>query len=113
MQPLEGLEQFAQVKGVKAGPVVPHVAADGTIFRRLRAELDERIVPVRGELPGVLDQILQDRADKRGICSDLGQALDSEVDVSVGLLTPELPGNIVDLGAEVDGLEVHSSSRRA
>jgi hypothetical protein len=25
--------------------------------------------------------------------------------------TPELPGDVVDLGAEVDGLEVHGGSR--
>jgi hypothetical protein len=71
VQPLEWLEQFAQVEGVKPGAVVAHVAADRGISRRRRTELNQRTGPVRGELPGVLYQILQDRADESGICPDL------------------------------------------
>src|SRR5450755_2388897 len=71
VQPLEWLEQLAHVEGVKAGAVVAHVAADRGISRRCRAELDQRAGPVRGEFPGVLYQILQDRADESGICSGL------------------------------------------
>jgi hypothetical protein len=71
VQPLEWLEKFAHVEGVKARPVVAHVAADGGIPRRRRTELNQRIGPVRGELPGILHQVLQDRTDESGICSDL------------------------------------------
>ena len=71
VQPLEWLEQFAHVEGVKARAVVAHVAADGGISRRRRAELNQRTGPVRGELPGILYQVLQDRADESGISSYL------------------------------------------
>jgi hypothetical protein len=40
IQPLERLEQCAHVSDVKADPVVAHVAADGGIACRRRAELD-------------------------------------------------------------------------
>ena len=68
---------------------------------------------MRGEFPGILYQILQDRADKSGICPDLDEALDAEVNVSAGLLPLELPGDVLDLGAEVDGLKVHGGLRDA
>jgi len=71
VQPLEWLEQLAHVEGVKAGAVVAHVAADRGISGRSGTELNQRTGPVRGELPGIRHQILQDRADESGICSDL------------------------------------------
>jgi hypothetical protein len=40
----------------------------------------------------------------RGIRPDVDQALDNEADVPARLLALELPGDVVDLGAEVDGL---------
>jgi hypothetical protein len=71
VQPLEWLEQLAHVEGVKTGAVVAHVAADRGISRRGRTELNQRIGPVSGEFPGVLYQVLQDRADESGICLGL------------------------------------------
>ena len=62
------------------------------------------MVPAGGELPGVLDQIPQHRADERGIGPDCDRALDKEADVPARILALELPGDVVDLGAEVDGL---------
>ena len=66
---------------------------------------------MRGVLPGVLDQIPQDDADESGFCPDLDRALDNEADVAVWLLVLEFPGDVVGLGAEVDGLQVHGGSR--
>jgi hypothetical protein len=107
MQPLERHEQRAHVNGVKAGTVVAQVAADGGISCRRGAELDQRMVPARGELPGVLDQIPQECPDERGICPDIHRALDNKADVPAWLLALKLSGDVVDLGAEVDGLQVH------
>jgi hypothetical protein len=112
VQPLERVEQLAPVLGVKADAVVAYVAAEGCFFGRCRAELDQRIVPMRGELPGVPHQVLQDRADQSGISSDLDWTLDSEADVSPWLLALEISGDILDLSAEVDGLKVHIGSRK-
>src|ERR1700722_14108715 len=113
MEPLERLEQFAEVQGVKSGAVVADVATGGIIFGRSRAELDERAVLVGSELPGVSYQVLQDRADELGISPDPDQGLDSEADAPVRLLALQLPGDVVGLGTEVDGLEVHDGSRGA
>jgi hypothetical protein len=111
VQPLERLEQLARVEGIKAGAVVAHVIADRGVGGRLRTELDQRSVPVRGELPGVPDQVLQDRADESWICFDLDWTLDNELDVSSWFLALEVAGDVIDLGTEVDGLEVHVGSR--
>jgi len=111
VQPLERLKQLAPVGGVKAGAVVAYVAAEGPVVCQRRAELDQRIVPVRGELPGVPYQVLQDRADQGGICPDRDWTLDSEPDVSPWLLALEFSSDVAGLGAEVDGLEVHIGPR--
>jgi hypothetical protein len=69
------------------------------------------MVPARAELPGVLDQIPQQRPDESGICLDLDHGLDEEADIPAWLLTLELPRDVVDLGAEVDGLQFHGGAR--
>ena len=71
VQPLEWLEQPAHVEGVKARAIVAHVAADRGISRRRCTELNQRTGTVRGKFPGILNQILQDRADESGICLNL------------------------------------------
>ena len=47
------------------------------------------------------------------ICPGRDWALDDEADVPAWLLALELPGDVVDLSAEVDGLEIHGGSRSA
>src|ERR1700722_7093963 len=106
VQPLERSEQLVHVLGVETGAVVPHVTADGGVPGRPGAELDRRCVPARGELPGVAQQVLQDRADEPTVGLRQRWTPDDEIDVAVRLVALEFLGDQCGLRAEIHRSEV-------
>src|ERR1700678_1275333 len=97
MQSLERLEQLPGVGDVDASAVVAHeeAGARGLVWRH--PELDCRVVASGGELPGVVQQVLQYRADKRRVCHCQGRLLDGEAHMTVRSLTLEFRSDVGDL----------------
>src|ERR1700722_13206207 len=104
MQPLERAEQLPRVGGVEAGAVVAHVVADAARLGRPGAELDGRVVVGSGELPGVLQQVLQDGADEREVGLRAGR-LRGEGDPAARLAALERGGYPGGFGPQIDELE--------
>jgi hypothetical protein len=90
MQSLKGLEQLAGVGGVKASAVVAEVKAVAGGPPGCHPELDRGVVAPGGVLPGVVDQVLQYRADERGVCRGPERLLDGEAHLTVWFLVPVL-----------------------
>ena len=64
VQSLERLEQLVYIGGIETRPVVAHIAADLGLLVVVAGELDGGAVAPGGELPGVLEQVLQHGADR-------------------------------------------------
>jgi hypothetical protein len=64
-----------------------------------------------GELPGVFQQVLQDRADEATIRLDPDGLPDSEPDAAARVAALEFLGDPGGLGTEIDGVQVHLGSR--
>src|SRR3984957_844570 len=113
MQSLERLEQLPGVGGVEASAVVAHVKAAlrGPLWGH--PELDCRVVASGGELPGVVQQVLQYRADKRRVCGCPGRLLDGEAHMTVRSLALKFRSDLGGLRPQVEYLEVNLGSRNA
>ena len=113
MQSLERLEQFPGIGGVEASAVVAHVkaAARGPVWGH--PELDYRVVASGGELPGVVQQVLQYRADKHRVCRCQSRLLDGEAHMTVRSLALEFRSDVGDLCPQVEYLEANLGSRNA
>jgi hypothetical protein len=66
VQATEGLEQLPGERGIEPGAVVAHVVSALSACA-IAAELDAPILAVRGELPGVREQVLEHDAHETGI----------------------------------------------
>ena len=67
MKPLESLEKFRLISGIESCSIVPYEEG-GAMFRiRQRPHRDVGMFVLRGELPGVLHQIVQDDAHHPGV----------------------------------------------
>src|ERR1700678_2793838 len=97
MQSLERLEQFPGGGRVEASAVVAHIKAGFRDPLWGHPELDCRVVASGGELPGVVQQVLQYRADKRRVCHCQGRLLDGEAHMTVRSLTLEFRSDVGDL----------------
>src|SRR5580698_8118759 len=113
MQSLERLEQLPGVGGFEASAVVAHEKATARGLVWGHPELDGRVVASGGELPGVLQQVLQYRADKRRVCRGQGRLLDGEAHLTVRSLALEFRGDVGDLYPQVDYLGANLGSRNA
>src|ERR1700734_219095 len=113
MQSLERLEQLPGVGGIEAGAVVAHVKAAARGPFRGHPELDCRVVASGGVLPGVVQQVLQYRADERRVCRGQGRLLDGEPYMTARSLALEFRGDVGDLCPQVEYLEVNLGSRPA
>src|ERR1039457_3175252 len=82
VEPLERLEQLADVGGGEGGPVVAHVAADGGVTDGCGRELYGGAIAAAGELPGVLEQVLQRGPDQGAIRGDPDAVLHGHPDLS-------------------------------
>src|SRR6202167_6465528 len=104
MHSLERLDQLPGVGGVEASAVVAHEkdAARGLVWGH--PELDGCVVAFGGELPGVVQQVLQYRADKRRVRRGQGRLLDDEAHMAVRCLALEIRGDVGDLCTQVDDL---------
>ena len=111
VQPLERLEQLARISGIEAGPVIPHVAADRAVLAGRAGELDDRVIAVGGELPGVFEQVLQHGADQAAVRHHPDAVLDGEAHRAAGALGLKLTGDDRGLGAQIDRLPVHAGPR--
>src|SRR6202161_1626121 len=102
MQSLERLEQLPGVGGVETSAVVAHekAAAIGLVWGH--PALDCRVVASGGEIPGVVQQVLQYRADKRRVCHCQGRLLDGEAHMTVRSLALEFRGDVGDLCPQVE-----------
>src|SRR5262249_53983716 len=63
VQPLKRREELVRILHVEAGAVVAH-EADAAPFRRRRTELDFRTGHLRGELPCVAEEVLEQNAQQ-------------------------------------------------
>ena len=106
VQALEWLEQLVRECGVEARTVVPHVAADAGVRGGGHPELDRSVVAATGELPGVVQQVVQYFADKVGVGHGTGGLLDREADAAARVLALEFGGDGGCLGTEIDRLEI-------
>ena len=113
MQPLERVEQLVPVSGIEARAVVADVAADVGIPSRRRPELEQGIIPAGREFPGVIQQVLQDRADEARICQRPGWLLDGEADAAVRALALEFPGDAGHFGTEINRPQADPGPRDA
>src|SRR5580693_6624170 len=113
MQSLERLEQLPGVGGIEASAVVAHVKAAARGPFRGHPELDCRVVAPGGVLPGVVQQVLQYRADKRRVCRGQGRLLDGEAHMTVRFLALEFRSDVGSLGPQVEYLEMDLGSRNA
>ena len=113
MQSHERLEQLPDVGGVEASAVIAHekAAARGPVWGH--PELDSRVLASGGELPGVVQQVLQHRADKRRVRCGQGRLLDGEAHMTVRSLALEFRSDIGDLCPQVDYLGMTLGSRNA
>src|SRR5580693_10642828 len=113
MQSLERLEQLPGVRGVEASAVVAHekAAAGGPVWGH--PEFDCGVVASGGELPGVVQQVLQYRADKRRVCRGQGRLFDGEPHMTVRFLALEFRSDVGDLCTSVEYLEANLGSRNA
>src|SRR5580698_3110505 len=113
MQSLERLEQLPGVGGFEASAVIADekAAARGLIWGH--PELDGRVVASGGELPRVVQQVLQYRADKRRVGCGPGRLLDGEVHMTVRSLALEFRGDVGDLCPQVDYPGANLGSRNA
>lgn len=107
MQPLERGEQLARIGGVEAGAIIAHVKADRAVLGRHRPELDRRLVTLVGELPRVLQQVLQDSADELAVRLRPGRLLPGEGDPAFWLAALELLDDPGGFRAKIDRLEAH------
>src|ERR1700722_5343222 len=111
VEPLERLEQLVDEGGIEAGPVVADVAADVGVPGRSSAELDGGVLAFGGELPGVLDQVLQHGADQGAVRGDPDAVVDGEADGATRLAGVQLGAEGGDLGGQVDRFGVHVGTR--
>jgi hypothetical protein len=105
MQPLKRQEELVHVHGVEADAIVAHVAAHAGLRGRPRPELDRGTVPVRGEFPGISQEVSQHHTDKSVIPQHPGWLLDGKTHASAGVLTLQVPGDAGDLGTEINLLQ--------
>src|ERR1700734_2551185 len=82
---VEPLEQLVDKRGIEASPVVADVTADPGVPGRSSTELDGGVLAFGGELPGVLDQVLQHGADQGAVRGDPDAVADGEADDAAGL----------------------------
>src|ERR1700729_3283761 len=116
VQPLERLEQLAREGGVEAGPVVADVVAgSGALDCGAPgcggAELDGGVLASGGELPGVLDQVLQHGADQGAVRGVPDAVPDGEADDAARLAVVQFGADGGDLGGQVDQPQVHVGAR--
>src|SRR5450755_653524 len=107
VQPLERLEQLADVGRVEAGPVIAHVTADGRVAGGCGPELDGGAVAAGGELPGVFEQVVQHGPDQGAVRDGPDAFLHGHPNLTAGVAGAEPVADGGDLGAEVDVLEAH------
>src|ERR1700691_610106 len=111
MQPLERLEQLARVLGIEAGAVVADVVARGCVPARCRSELDRRIVPTVGELPGITQQVFQHRPDERAFRQGMDGPGDNEMGGPVRVPALDFRGDPRRLLADIDRLQLQFGLR--
>ncbi len=91
--------------GVEARAVVAHVAADAAVRGGSHSELDRGVAAAAGELPGVVQQLVQHLADEVGVGHGPGWLLDRAADAAARVPAPEPGSDGGGLGAEIDLLE--------
>src|SRR5207249_10208403 len=92
VEPLECAEQFVDVGHVEAGAVVTHEVR-GTAVMRDAPDLDARSGTLPRELPGILEQVLQDHAHETGIRGDVEPRRDRDIDAPRRVALPEVLGD--------------------
>jgi circadian clock protein KaiC len=111
VEALEGLEQLVRVGGIEADPVVADTAADRGLILGGGGELDDGVVAPDGELPGVLDQVVENGADENTIRGGPDAVLDGEADPAAGITGSQAVGDRADLRAEIDRHQVQVGAR--
>src|SRR5450755_2840468 len=89
VEPLERLEQLADIGRVEAGPVIADVAADGGVADGCGRELDGGAVAAGGELPGVFEQVVQRGPDQGGVRGGPDAFLHGHPDLPAGVTGAE------------------------
>src|SRR5215216_2152612 len=116
VQPLEGAEELVHVGHLEARPVVAHVVdRDATPYRELlvNAKLYTGLGFLRGELPGVADQVLQSHPEEPPIPPDLEHLLRRALHRPLRPRFPQALGHLLGQSAQVHALAVHAASSHA
>src|SRR5580698_2104384 len=111
VQSLEGLEQLVHIGRIEAYAVVAHITADRRLIVGGGGELDAGVVAPGGELPGILDQVLEQGADETTVRGRPDAALDGEADLAAGLAGSQFTGDRNYLPAEIDRYQVQVGAR--
>src|SRR5258706_910151 len=110
VQPLEGAEELRGIGHVEAGAVVAHEERRRRAFAP-RADLDARPLGLRGELPGVADQVLDRRAQQPRITLRAQALRDRDLDPALRLAAAQVGRHLLrDLG-DVDLLALEADAR--
>src|SRR5829696_2480940 len=116
VQPLEGAEELVGVGHLEARPVVAHVVdrdAAPAAELLLHPELYAGLGLLRGELPGVADQVLQSHPEEPRVPPDLDPLLGRELHLSLRPRLPQTLGHLLGQGAQSYALAVHGAARHA
>src|SRR3984885_9458167 len=111
MKSLERLEQLVYKGGIETGSVITDIAADFRVLRRDAGELDGGLIALRGELPGVFDQVLHHGTDENPICGCPDIGADAEPNLAARLAGVQLNREGGDLRAEIDQSQAHLRAR--
>src|SRR6266704_3710241 len=81
VEPLERAEQLVGVRHVEPHPIVPHEVHRMAVLRR-DPELDPRLLALRGELPRIPQQVLEDDLEEAGVALCRGMVGADELDAA-------------------------------
>src|SRR5579875_2323487 len=98
VQALKGDEQLLAVLHVETRAVVADVTGQHAILGS-HAELDAALRPLRAELPGVVQEVLERNFDKAGIGFSDDARFDTEFAVAAGVRGADIGRDLADQGA--------------